>query len=332
MIHQLGLHRQKITILPLHSAEHNLLVENESLNLGYGVSVERCKELLASADLWIWTHKRAQDDEEEIKGWDTCLVHRYRSEPVTGERDEDSIRLMAYVLAHLRLINPHRDSVDDNIQLQEELPGDGYSGFRCSKAAFRPTRFLCDCESAISGINRAHLNDLRTFMPWIADFAPHWRSYYPLWLSMYFLEESYKPGHTLRTCHLFRVMALEALFCSEFSFGKRALTGRIPKLLGTGLDLYECYRVDFLNLPRMELTVGIIKDIYTLRNKIAHSDKLPAIWQDTVSRQGLNEPITYLGQLLEAATSIVRLSWLKTIRGGLQSTFSDKQKMQAYLR
>jgi hypothetical protein len=323
--------RQKMTILPLHSASHNLLADHEVFDLGYGITVEHCKELLASSDLWIWNHKRVQDDEEEINSWDTCLVHRYHSEPITGKSDESSITLMAYVLAHLRLINPHRDSVDDSVQLEEKSDGNGYRAFRCTKAAFRPNRFLSDCENLVTGIDRRHLNELKTFMPWIADFVPHWRAYHPLWISLYLIEEGYKPGHNLRALHLFRVMALEGLFCSDSSFGKKALTNRITKLLGFGVDLYEAYRVDYLELPRLELTVDLIKDIYTLRNKIAHSDSLPEVWQNAIVRTGLQSSITYLVQLLEAATSIARLSWLKIIKDGLQSMFADKQKMQAYL-
>ena len=321
--------RQKMTIVPLRSAEHHLLDDDLSLDLGFGVTVESCRGLLAGSDLWIWNHKHIQDDEDEINSWDTCLVHRYESDPLAGEHDEDSIKLLAYVLAHLRIINPHRDSVDDNIQLHAD---DGkFSGFRCSKAATRPNRFLCDCENLIAGINRGHLSELNTFMPWIVEFAPNWRNYYPLWLSLYLVEESYKIGHTLRTIHLFRVMALEALFCSERSFGKKALTRRIPKLLGTDLDLYQPYRADYFDLPKMHLTVDLIKDVYTFRNKIAHSDALPEEWQNAIARSGLNEPISYLGQLLEAAIALGRLSWLKIIRDGLQATFSEKQKMLAYL-
>jgi len=82
---------QKITIVPLRSACPNLLANNEAFDLGFDVSVERSKKLLAYADLWIWNHRRIQEDEEEINSWDTCLVHRFQSEPVTGEADEASI-------------------------------------------------------------------------------------------------------------------------------------------------------------------------------------------------------------------------------------------------
>jgi len=311
--------------------EHTFLEKPEPIDLGFGISVESCRELFADSDLWIWNHRQIQDDKDEIDSWNVCLVHRYAAEPITSNEDEASIKLLAYVLAHLRIINPHRDSIDDNIQLQWDPAIQKYNGFRCTKAATRPNRFLCDCENLISRLNKNHFSELRTFMPWIIDFAGDWKTYYPLWLSLYFMEESYKPGHNLRIVHLFRVMALEALFCTDWSFGKKALTRRIPKLLGTGINLYEPYNVDFLSLPKMKLTVDLIKDIYTFRNKIAHSDVLPELWQTTIVRSGLNEGISYLGQLLEAAISIGRLAWLKIIKEGLQTTFSDKQKMQDYL-
>lgn len=59
---------------------------------------------------------------------------RYQSDPIVAEPEEASITLMAYVLAHLRLINPHRDSVDDNVQLQQESPGGRYSAFPVFKS------------------------------------------------------------------------------------------------------------------------------------------------------------------------------------------------------
>lgn len=323
--------RTKMTLLPLRWASHDLLAVGESIDLGFGVSVERCRELLASADLWIWNHKGIKDDADELNTWDICLVHRYEAEPITGPSDEDSVTLLAYVLAHLRLINPHRDSVDDHIQLQLAQADGKVSAFRCTKASLRPNRLLCDCENLIVGIERAELDRLRTMMRWIIHFAKNWRAYHPLWLSIYLIEEGYKVGHNLRTLHLFRVMALEALFCSESSFGKKALTRRIPRLLGDGIDLYAGYGVDYFELPKLPLTKDLIKNVYTLRNKIAHSDILPADWVSTIVRQGLNEGITYSGELLEAATSMARLSWLKIINEGLQDTFSNKRTMQAFL-
>ena len=230
--------RHKITIVPLRSAEHNLLLEGESLDLGFGISVENCTNLLAASDLWLWEQSYSAPGDEGIKNWDTCLVHRYKGEYGTGERDIASDNLMGYVLAHLRLINPHRDSTDDNVHLQQETNG-RYSAFHCTKAASHPNRFLCDCENLCWGITRADLNDLRGFMPWIVQFASDWETYYPLWISLHFFERGYMANQNFRILHLFRVMALEALFCTESSFGKKALTTRILKLLGTGIDLYE---------------------------------------------------------------------------------------------
>jgi|SRR5581483_10171966 len=57
----------KITIVPLRSAESTLLGAGESYDLGFGISVERCQKLLASADSFIWNHKGNPDDENELK-------------------------------------------------------------------------------------------------------------------------------------------------------------------------------------------------------------------------------------------------------------------------
>ena len=70
---------EKITLVPLHSVESGLLQEHETLDLGFGVSVESCKSLLGIADLGIWNHKQIQDDRDEIAAWNVCLVHRYQS-------------------------------------------------------------------------------------------------------------------------------------------------------------------------------------------------------------------------------------------------------------
>ncbi len=175
----------KITIVPLRSAESTLLGAGESYDLGFGISVERCQKLLASADSFIWNHKGNPDDENELKNWNTCLIHRYVAPSGTGEADEYSVTMLPYVLAHLRLLNPHRDSIDDWIQLQKGSAG-AYSGFRCTKAATRPNRFLCDCEKGCWGIDRKQLEELKTLISWIIDFKNHWEQYYPLWLSLYF--------------------------------------------------------------------------------------------------------------------------------------------------
>jgi hypothetical protein len=323
--------REKMTVVPLRSAENTLLAPDESIDLGFGVSVERCQKLLASADRFIWSHKGNPDDEKEIGSWDICLVHRYTAPVGTSEAEEYSPNLLAYVLGHLRLLNPHRDSIDDWIQLERTSSG-SYSSFRCAKAALHPNRFLCDCENLCWGIDRKQLDELKTLMPWIVDIKEHWEHYYPLWLSLFFIEQTYIGGQNFRIVFLFKVMALEALFCTEGSYGSTALKRRIPKFLGLGIDLYKDYQVDFWNLPTLELTTDLIRDIYRLRNKIAHADRIPDDWQKNITRRGLdNEEISYAGQLLEAAGSILRLSWLKLLRLSLQDTFSDKLKMQSYL-
>src|SRR2546423_1908172 len=48
-----------------------------------------------------------------------------------------------------------------------------------------------DCEILDGSIGRAHLQQIRQWLPWIRDFAEHWESYYPLFLSMNLSEKAY---------------------------------------------------------------------------------------------------------------------------------------------
>jgi hypothetical protein len=147
--------------------------------LGFGLSVERLGAFLRSADLGVWKSGGSEDHRDSIDNWDICLEHRYSSSSLISEPEKRSVNLLGYVLAHLRVINPHRDSTDDYVQLSEQ-PNGIFSSFSCSKAGVRPNRFLCDSENPCCGISEKHLDVLKTWMPWIIEFADNWSMYYPL--------------------------------------------------------------------------------------------------------------------------------------------------------
>lgn len=317
---------EKLSVVPLRWYEPGPN-DQDKVDLGCGFSVERVAKFLASADLALWRWQAKKDD-DKIDSWDMCLVHRYHSPPLIGEAEERSVTLLAYVLAHLRIINPHRDSTDDYLQLSQQSDGTFWA-FSCAKASFRPNRFLCDCENLCCVIKKEHVYRLKEWIPWIVEFADNWRHYYPLYLSMFFIEKACIDTD-FRTRHLFRVMALEALYCSDADFGKKALKSKLTKFIGWHTDLYKAYEVDYLHLPEMPLTDSLIDDVYTLRNKIAHADVLPGAWVKETTRPGLNRPITYADQLCEAAGSMARLSWLRIMSDKLQKIFSEKKQMEDF--
>ena len=319
---------EKLTVVPLHWCD--VPDENQpKIDLGFGFSIERLRKFLDSADLGVWKWKGSREP-DEIDRWDLCLVHRYESSEVIGEMEQKSITQLGYILGHLRLINPHRDSTDDCIQLSRQADR-SFSGFSCSKANFRPNRFLTDCENLCCSVNAGHIATLKQWMPWIIEFAANWRDFYPFYLSLFFLEKGCVDTD-FRTRHLFRVMSLEALLSSDGDFGRKAFKSKLPKLLGWHTDLYKPYSVDFFPLPELLLTDLLLDDIYTLRNRIAHADVLPEQWISEIKRPGLNEPISYAAQLTEAAASMARLSWLRILSENLQKTFANKKSMETFFR
>jgi hypothetical protein len=326
---------EKLTVIPLvdFNPFNSEKLPPGGFDLGFGVTVEDFSEHMAKLSLGVWKGAFSHDQMEDLQEWSTCLVRRYRAAPTIGPAENDSSNFLGYVIAHLRLIIPNRTSRTDELHLQvtdsEEL-----DAFSCSKSSFWPQIHLTDCEKAISGIKLEHLSKLKLWMPWISEFSKNWRKYYPLWVSLSFFEKFYTEFESFRARHLFRVMALEALLCSEQDkdYGRQALRSKIPKLLGWHYDLYSPYHHDLITFcpPELPLTDKLVDDMYTLRNKVAHGDQMPLDWDKTYRSGFVDGELPYSYVLCEAAGSILRLTWLKIISESLQKSFADKKRMQRF--
>jgi hypothetical protein len=327
----------KLTVVPVSDFDIFNMdgLPQGGFDLGFGVRLEDFSGRMASLSLGVWKRAFSEDQMKEIKNWSTCLVHRYQSPPTIGEAENDSGNLLGYIIAHLRLIALNRTSRNDELYLQVTASGE-LDPFRCSKSSFWPQIHLTDSEKVVLGIRLKHLETLKSWMPWIVEFCRDWRAYYPLWVSLDFLEKFYLEYSSFRARHLFRVMALEALLCSEHDkdYGRQALKSKLPKLLGWHCDLYAPYQNDLIGsrLPVLPLTDQLIDDMYTLRNKVAHGDQMPADWMKDYRPGWVDQGISYAAVLCEAAGSMLRLAWCRIISDDLQKTFADKKKMQKFFR
>lgn len=269
---------------------------------------------------------------KEIKDWSTCLVHRYTAPSSIGEAENQSSNFLSYIIAHLRLLAPNRTSRTDELRL-EATPSGALDAFSCSKSPFWPQIHLANCERAIIGVTIEHLNKLKMWMPWISQFCTNWSKYYPLWISINFCEKFYLEYESFRARHLFRVMAIEALLCSDGDYGRQALKSKLPKLLGWHSDLYDGYHNKLIGYyaPKLMLSDQLIDDVYGLRNKVAHGDQIPSDWT-TPCRGGFDAQLSYADVLCEAAGSMLRLIWLRIMSDGLQDIFADKKRMNKFFR
>ena len=325
---------EKLTVVPLLDFDlfHvDAKVPDEGFDLGFGITVEDFSKKMAKLNLGVWEKAFSDDQMKEIQGWSTCLVHRYKSSPTVGSAENESSNLLGYVIAHLRLLAPNRTTRADRLHLLVKSSGD-LDAYSCSKAGHWPQIHLTDCEKGILGVRLKDLEKLKSWMPWVSKFSKEWAKHYPLWVSLHFNEKFYGESESFRARHLFRVLALEALLCFDKDYGQQALRAKIPKLLGWRYNLYAPYCNSSINcfLPDLPLTDKLIDDMYTLRNKVAHGDRMPADWSRKYRVGFVDGELAYGDVLCEAAGAMLRMIWFKILSDGLQETFSDKKKMQKF--
>jgi Apea-like HEPN len=325
---------EKLTVVPLTEFgvfENVKKPPCGGIDLGFGVSVEDFSEQIKKLDVSSWKGASPDIKVGEIQNWATCLVHRYEGGATSGSDERTSVNFLGYVIAHLRLLAPNRTTVADRIHLVRAQSGE-LNMYSLSKAAFWPQINLSDCEKVILGTKLEHLETLKAWLPWISQFCKNWEEFYPLWVSLHFAEKYYTEWESFRVRHLFRVMALEALLCADKDYGQLSLRAKLPKLLGWRSDLYASYQNEQITyfLDKLPLTDKIIEDIYTLRNKVAHGDRIPTEWQKKCRSGFCDGDISYAAVLTEAAGSMLRSVWLRILKENLQNTFGDKKKMQKF--
>jgi hypothetical protein len=317
-----------ILITPLDRPAFSI-VSSLPFSLGFGFEVRDMREVLRDANLEVWKSVVSDQERDRIRGWSFCLTHTYTENMLRGTRQNLSETLMHYVVAHLRLIVPNVTNADRILRATVE----SNKFDPLSIGVQTPPLFLEDCEEMCSEIDIPHLEKLRSWMPWIVRFRRRWRSFYPLYLSLYFAEMA-RAEDDARVRHVLRVMALEALLSTDTTYGFNALSPKIPKLLGPKTDIYAQYRnSDQPFLPQL-IVSNVLKDVCRLRNAVAHGAGVPPDWLVPNRRPtfGLARELNYAEELLEASTGMLNLVWQTIIDSRLQITFATKSKMEGYFK
>lgn len=276
---------------------------------------------VANLDLEVWKRVVSDEERERVKGWSICLVNNYR-EFVRGDRERLVETLMHYVVAHLRLIVPNRSNADRF--LRANVTTQGLEPLTIT--SHTESLYLEDCEQMCSELKAEHLQKLKSWMPWIVGFRRRWKAFYPLFLSLYFAEMARREDDA-RVRHVLRVMALEALVSTDKTYGFNVLLQKLPKLLGAQTDIYSQYRnSDQPFLPPLIL-LSVLRDVCTLRNKVAHGDAIPDRWLARNCRHTIvGQQLNYCEELLEASTGMLSLAWQTIIDSRLQVPFGTKDK------
>jgi len=314
----------KVSVTPLDRCDWKLK-QSLPINLGKGLSVQNYSGRVPSVE--FWEENLSKEDRKDLGRWSVCLEHTYLGPPhLDGEENKVSKQILVCAVACLRFLVPSFANGAHCLQI-EERPKKELVAFNYERPLSRAG--LEGVEILSPELDETRLYRYRVWIDWIEDFAQNaYRKYQPLWISLNFSEKSYfefyKP---LR--HVLRVMALEALFSDVKVYSGEAMESRLLPMID-GADLYSPYRSDLQSLRPMIADKKLIKDVVVLRNDIAHGRGVPERWLKKPSQFLSSGNQSYLDDLTDAATALLRYVWLHILENRLQDVFSDKAKMAQY--
>jgi hypothetical protein len=292
-----------------------------------GVTVEDVRPMFRP-DTLAWTQQElGRHAMEDLQRVDYAIVNRYETQ-ATGEGDRGdraAEALLRNAVACLRLIRPMRQRTS---LMRGELGEDGTLNVQ----HFEHPKFLevpdvqklfhvrnadLDLLQAVAcEFLRAMANDFWKFRMAVEFHEAghlqdwYWKARYSLWCS-----------------------ALEALFTSQSPEHQGGLVAkeRIKWFLGENTSIYDPGDIPKFIDPQPNITVGdVVDDLYTVRNLIAHGDRVPDEFFERKVRRGINGELSLLQVLIEALSFIIRKSLLRILQEGLLRHFADAGSSEAY--
>lgn len=304
-------------------------------DLGQGVTIEDVSSLLQKTDAFSEhvTTQMGTRAVESLKAIRYALVHRYERVPIVVEgqvvgesgQNVDSAFLVRNVAACLRLIRPMRqDAAAMYGQIRENGSFDihGFDHpFNVLETPQNQKHFLLRTRDA---------EELKVLLPEFlrAMGGEFWK----FRMAVQFHELGHFQHRDKKARYLLWSSAIESVYTSHDWEHQGGLVAkeRIKWFLGENTTLYP--KGELLSFDKdPNLTVGkIVDDLYSMRNFLAHGDKLGDQFLKDTLRDGINGKVIVQEVLFEAQSSIIRTSLLKILRDGLLDHFADAARSQGY--
>jgi hypothetical protein len=292
-----------------------------------GIAVEDVRPMFEDDTLAWVRNELGRRDVEELEEVHYAIVHRYAvNELDGGNADTDSERLVRNLNACLRLVRPMR-------QRTSLMRGDlGEDGKIDVKHFDHPQELLEVPEvQKLFHLRNVDLELLRTVS---AEFLRAMANdFWKFRMGVEFHEAGHFQDWYWKARYSLWCSALEALYTSHSPEHQGSLVAeeRIKWFLGENTSIYDPGDVPAYIRPQPNITVGaIVDDIYTVRNLIAHGDRVPDEFFERMMRQGVGEELSVLAVLIEAVSFITRKSLLRILRDDLLQHFVDAASSEAY--
>jgi hypothetical protein len=291
------------------------------------VTVEDVRPLFTEETFKWVKHDLGRHDLEDLQRIEHAIVHRYvdESEADGSPADIESAKLIRNLVACLRLIRPMRQYTG----LMRGVLRDGKIDVR----HFEHPRTILEVPEVqkLFHLRNADLDSLKAIAPEVlrAMAGEFWK----FRMSVDFHEAGHFQDWYWKARYSLWCSAVEALFTSQAPEhrGSLAAEERIKWFLGEGTSIYDAGDIPAYIRPQPNVTVGgVVDDLYTLRNCIAHGDKVPDEFYQRMVRQGVNGELSLLQVLIEGLSFIIRKSLLRILRDGLLNDFVGAASSEAY--
>ena len=275
---------------------------------------------------WV-ASEMGRRDVETLQAVRHAIVYRYGTDDFFESSDADvkSERHVRYLAACLRLIRPMRQSAS---LMRGELRPDGTIDVR----HFEHPLNLHGVPH-VQALFHLRNSDLSVFRNVASGFMKAangsvWKFRMPL--------EFYERGHFedsfWKSRYLLWCSALEGLFTGHNWEHRGSLVAkeRIKWFLGPDTCIYEPHDIpDCFSQSRVTIS-DIVDDVYKVRNKIAHGDRLPDEYFQHGTKYAIDSGLQALKVLEEGLSFIVRKSLLRILQENLLEHFVDSSTAEAY--
>ncbi len=304
-------------------------------DIAEGVRIEDVRGRFLGGSFDLWKERIGGEAFDALGRVRLALVHRYDPRPVIvdGEllgnapRETQSVTLVRLLAACLRLVRPMRQRVSlIHGRIQDADGSFDVGGFDV------PPVELIDVPEVqkLFKLRNQDADDLRAYAP---EFLRAVRGkFWKFKMAVQFYELGYFQTLDWKARYLLWCSAIESIYTSHHREHQGGLvaTSRIRWFLGENTSVYAPGDLsDLLRDPG--ITVGrIVADLYTMRNYLAHGDRIPDLFFFDILREGFSGGVQKPEVLLEAASFIVRTSLLKILRDDLLNHFADVGPAEAY--
>jgi hypothetical protein len=283
---------------------------------------------LFSDETWDWLQsyvgKRSLDD---LKGVRHAIVHRYETEQeaVNLGAHSDSRKLIQNIAALLRLIRPMTQRA---LLIQGEFRRDDTLDV---KTFDHPIDLEVPEVQKLFCVSNRDADALRELAPEFlrAMAGEFWK----FRIAVQFHDAGHFHGALFwKARYMLWCSGLESIYTSQDRehSGSNVARERIKWFLGANTPLYPLGDIPSF-CPQSDLTVGqIVKELYDLRNYVAHGDKTPDEFFQKKVRRGLNGDLNLVQVCLECVSFILRHSLLKILQERLLENFANSPVAEKY--